>query len=152
MGKWKRTSTILDLGTGRRWVVSFRPGRFTLEKRAVVGQEADWTPAPVWMLWSRKKWSRHWRESNPGFPVRSPSLYRLSYLRYCLYLNILRLGITRFWTLPLVRLSEEHNASETGCVSVLNWKDGWHRLFWVRYKAIVSSNDWGSLFLTEPSD
>jgi hypothetical protein len=41
------------------------------------GKKAGWVIGPVWTLWEEKL--LHCRESKPGRPARSPSIYRLSY-------------------------------------------------------------------------
>jgi hypothetical protein len=48
---------ILDLGTRWRSRQLHGTGRFTPGEKAPVpiGFEADWTPEPVWTLWSREK-------------------------------------------------------------------------------------------------
>jgi hypothetical protein len=71
MGEYAYSSIILDLGIRWGWVVSFTP-------RQPFGCETGWAPDPVWTLWRRKK-SYSCRDSIPGRPVRSPSLYRLTY-------------------------------------------------------------------------
>jgi hypothetical protein len=68
MGEW-RYSSILDLGTRWRWVISFTPRPFYprgKSRRYPLGRP----PEPAWPLWSRENLS-------PRLP--SPSLYRLSY-------------------------------------------------------------------------
>ena len=66
-----------DRGTRRGWVVSSTPQpHFTPGKEPVpILQEAGWTPGPVWTGGK----SRPHRDSIPGRPARSQSLYRLSY-------------------------------------------------------------------------
>ena len=66
-----------DHGTRSRWVVSSTPRpHFTPGKDSVpIVQEAGWAPEPVWMGGK----SRPHRHSIPDLPVRSQSLYRLSY-------------------------------------------------------------------------
>ena len=66
-----------DRGTRRGWVVSSTPRpHFTPGKdRVPIVQEAGWAPAPVWTGGK----SRPHRDSIPDRPVRSQSLYRLSY-------------------------------------------------------------------------
>jgi hypothetical protein len=79
MGEWRYTSTILDLGTTWRWVVSFTPlqlyPRYLLDRRlggpqrrsGCCGGEKNLLP-----LLGIKFWSL-------GRPAHSQSLYRLSY-------------------------------------------------------------------------
>ena len=66
-----------DTGTRRGKVVSSTPRpHFTPRKEAVpILQEAGWAPGPVWTDGK----SRPQRDSIPDLPVRSQSLYRLSY-------------------------------------------------------------------------
>jgi len=66
-----------DRGTRRGWVVSSTPRpHFTPEKDPVpILQEASWAPGPVWTGGK----SRPHRDSIKDRPVRSFSLYRLSY-------------------------------------------------------------------------
>jgi hypothetical protein len=68
--------SILDLGTGWRWLVSFTfrllypPGK---EPPAPIGQGSGLAPEPVWMLWKREK-SLSCREPNPALqPIAIPS-------------------------------------------------------------------------------
>jgi hypothetical protein len=57
MGEWEYSSTILVLGSGRRWVVSFTPQPFTPRQKNPVrtGRNVRWAPEPVWTLCSREK-------------------------------------------------------------------------------------------------
>ena len=66
-----------DRGTRRGWVVSSTPRpHVTPGKDPVpIVQEAGWAPGPVWTGGK----SRPHRDSTPGRPARSQSLYRLSY-------------------------------------------------------------------------
>ena len=66
-----------DRRTRRGWVVSSTPRPlFTPGKDPVpILQEAGWPPGPVWIGGK----SRPHRDSIPDLPVRSQSLYRLSY-------------------------------------------------------------------------
>ena len=66
-----------DRGSRRRWLVSSTPRpHFTHGKDPVpILQEAGWAPGPVWTGGK----SRPHRDSIPHRPVRSQSLYRLSY-------------------------------------------------------------------------
>jgi hypothetical protein len=66
-----------DRGTRRGWVVSSTPRpHFTTGKYPVpILQEAGWVLGPVWTGGK----SRPHRDSVPGRPARSQSLYRLSY-------------------------------------------------------------------------
>ena len=58
-----------------------RPGRFTPRKDAVpIVQWAEWDPGPVWT--GGENLAPH-RDSIPDRPVRSESLYRLSYSGPC---------------------------------------------------------------------
>ena len=70
-------SLFHDRGTRRGWVVSSTPWPdFTPGKDPVpILQEAGWAPRPVWTGGR----SRPHRDSIPDRPVRSQSLYRLSY-------------------------------------------------------------------------
>ena len=66
-----------DRGTRRGRVVSSTPRpHFTLRKDPLpILQEAGWAPGPIWTAGK----SRPHRDSIPDRPVRSQSLYRLSY-------------------------------------------------------------------------
>ena len=68
---------FLDRGARRGWVVSSTPRpHFTPGKDPVpILQEAGWAPGPAWTGGK----SRPHRDSIPGRPARSQSLYRLSY-------------------------------------------------------------------------
>jgi hypothetical protein len=78
------SSTILDLGTGWRWVVSFMPWllwpQYPLDRR-LGGPQSGCCGA-------EKKISCPSWESNPSHPDHSPSLYSLSYpaLTYILFI------------------------------------------------------------------
>ena len=79
-GVAQRVGTVLlfhERNTRRGWVVSSTPRPyFTPGKDPVpIIQEAGWAPGPVWTGGK----SRPHRDSIPDFPVRSQSLYRLSY-------------------------------------------------------------------------
>jgi hypothetical protein len=69
-----------DHGTRRGWVVSSKPRpHFTPGKDPVsILQAAGWAPGPVC---TGGKFRPH-RDSTPGRPARSQSLYRLSYPTY----------------------------------------------------------------------
>jgi hypothetical protein len=69
MGEWRYSSTILDLGTSWRWVVSFTP--WPLYSRLW------WAPELVWTVWRREK-ILYCRDSKPGRPSHSSLLYRPS--------------------------------------------------------------------------
>jgi hypothetical protein len=47
---------ILNLGTRRRWAISFMPKALTPRERALVPVvwEAEWVPEPVWTWWRRE--------------------------------------------------------------------------------------------------
>ena len=74
---------LLDRGTRRGWVVSSTPRtHFTPGKDPVtIVQEAGWAPGSVWTGGK----SRPHRDSIPDRPVRSQSLYRLSYRAHTVY-------------------------------------------------------------------
>ena len=74
-----------DRGTRRWWVVSSTPrAHFTPSKDPVpILQKAGWAPGPVW---TGGKSCPH-RNSIPHRPVRSQSLYRLSYPAHTTYLE-----------------------------------------------------------------
>jgi hypothetical protein len=80
MGKWKYSSTFLGLGTRWRWVVSFttlplypwgKSPQYPSDGRLGEPQSRSERCEEVKIL--------HCRESNPGHPAHSLSLYRLSY-------------------------------------------------------------------------
>jgi hypothetical protein len=66
MRQWRYSSTILDLRTGWRWVVSFTPGRIITREWAPrtsrVGNE--WTTELIWLVWRREKAfvARNWTQ------------------------------------------------------------------------------------------
>jgi hypothetical protein len=76
-GDWKYSSTILDLGIRWRWVVSFTPRR--LYSRG----QSPWCVLDRRFGGSQSRFGRcgerkilySCRESNPGLPACSPSLY-----------------------------------------------------------------------------
>jgi hypothetical protein len=109
MREWKYSSTILDPGTGWRWVVSFTPlSLYSWGKSPPVPieWEAGWVPKPDWTLWRREK-SCPCRESNTGRPSCSPSLYRLSYSDSvnCLMLHSSLVRLSEVLNLKMVSLS-----------------------------------------------
>jgi hypothetical protein len=81
MRKWRYSSTILGLGISCKSVIASRTDRFT------PGEEAPGTRCVGgWMGFKagldtveKRNMFFPWRESNPGRPARSPSLYQLSY-------------------------------------------------------------------------
>jgi hypothetical protein len=79
-GEWGsggRASSLTSALDGGKWSVS-RSGRSTPREGTLpvpIGQEGEWTPAPVW---TRKIPYPCW-ESNPNRPTRSSSLYLVSY-------------------------------------------------------------------------
>jgi hypothetical protein len=86
MGELRYGATILDLGARWRWVVSFTPQllsplgkspQYSLYRRLVGPQSPLYTVI--------RRISCPCRESNPGSPAHSPSLYRLSYPGSFLY-------------------------------------------------------------------
>jgi hypothetical protein len=84
MGEWRYNSNFLDLVTRWRWVVSFTTWPlYPRWKRArcpliggCVGPRASLDAV------EKRKVSCFCRESNPGHPTHSQSLYRLSYPGY----------------------------------------------------------------------
>jgi hypothetical protein len=52
----------------------------------------SWGPEPVWAPWRREK-SYLYQDSNPAFPARRPSLYKLSYLLHAGFLLFLFLTL-----------------------------------------------------------
>ena len=99
-----------DRSTRRGWVVSSTPRpQFTPGKDPVpILQEAGWAPVPVWTGGE----SRPHRDSIPDRPVRSQSLYRLSYRAharlYYISANYLISGVIFwnkiYWTLTVILL------------------------------------------------
>jgi hypothetical protein len=80
MGEWVYSSTIFDLGTRWRWVVSFTPCHFTTGEIAPCNNWVrGWVDprASLDAVGGRKILSC--KDSNPGRLTRSPSLYRLRY-------------------------------------------------------------------------
>jgi hypothetical protein len=81
MWEWKYSSTILDLDTRLRWVISltlwplYPPTKCPL---LPFGQEVEWGPEQVLTLWGREKFSP-FRDSKSGHPASNLCLYRLSY-------------------------------------------------------------------------
>jgi hypothetical protein len=73
MGEWRCYSSVFDLGTRWRWVVSFtsRPLYSRGKSPEVpIGERVRWTQEPVWTLWSRENlWPL------PGTEPRPSSLY-----------------------------------------------------------------------------
>ena len=112
-----------DRDTRRGWVVSSTPRpHFTARKDPVpILQEAGWAPGPVWTGGN----SRPHRDSIPGFPARSQSLYRLSYpatyvhmcvsiwiyIHMCIYIYKLFSENTVTTSVVLCSLSSQCNSS-----------------------------------------
>jgi hypothetical protein len=80
MGELRYSSTILDLGTRWKWVVSFMFLPFYPRERAP-GTHWIWGLVGPRAGLEAVEWRRvlHCRESNPRRPDRSPSLCRLNY-------------------------------------------------------------------------
>jgi hypothetical protein len=78
IGEWRYSSTIPELGTRWRWVVSYTPP--PLYTRGVISPGThligDWVGPIVGLGADTRKILPCW-ESNPGRPARSPSLHRL---------------------------------------------------------------------------
>jgi hypothetical protein len=86
MREWRYSSTILNLGTRWRWVVSFKPLQLYPQgnrRRYPLNRTVD-EPQSRSGRCGEEKISCSFRETNPGRPTRSPSLYRLSYPRIVL--------------------------------------------------------------------
>jgi hypothetical protein len=77
-GEWRYSSTILDLSTRWRWVISFKPRLlypWETGPSTHLGIRLGGPPDPVWTLWNRKKLSPVLKLTSPR-PARSPSLQR----------------------------------------------------------------------------
>jgi hypothetical protein len=72
MGEWRYGSTILDLGTRWRWVVSFTPRPLYLPGERAPGTHwiGGWVGPKVGVDTVEKRKISHCRESNPGRPAR----------------------------------------------------------------------------------
>jgi hypothetical protein len=85
MGEWKYSYTIPDFGTRWRLLVSFTLmplyflGEFPLSTQWIW---AGRFPEPVWKLYRKENLSLC-RESNSGYPSRSPLLRKLSSSSSC---------------------------------------------------------------------
>jgi hypothetical protein len=82
MGEWSYSSTILDLDTRWRLVVSFTPRPlYPWERSPCTHWMRDWVDRRGGLeAVEKRKMVCPCRESNPGRPTRSALLYRLSYL------------------------------------------------------------------------
>jgi hypothetical protein len=72
---------ILNLGTGWRWVVNFRPLPLNSNGKSPpvpIGWEAGWAPEPVWTRWLRENFAAPAGTWTPDHPARNPALYQLS--------------------------------------------------------------------------
>jgi hypothetical protein len=77
---WRYSSTILDLGTRWRWVVSFTPLLlYPLGKDPGTHWIGGWLGPGAGMDFMKKRKSYPCRESNTGHPAHNLSLHRLSY-------------------------------------------------------------------------
>jgi hypothetical protein len=80
MREWRHSSTVLDLGTRWKWVVSFTPlPLYTRGKRPGIQWRGGWVGPRVGLDAVEKRKILHCQKSNPGRAARSPSLHQLSY-------------------------------------------------------------------------
>jgi hypothetical protein len=81
MCEWSYSSTILDLGTRCRWMVSFTPGPIYSRRRAPsIHFRGGWVESRGgldFVQYRKTSWS--YREKNQGRPSRSLSLNRFPY-------------------------------------------------------------------------
>jgi hypothetical protein len=78
--KWRYICNVRDLGTSWRWVLSFTPSPlYPREKAHGTHWIGGWVGPRFGLAAAEKRRIFHSRDSNPGRPVRSSSLYRLSY-------------------------------------------------------------------------
>jgi len=143
-----------DCGTRRGWVVSSTSrSHFTLGKEPVtILQAAGWAQWPVWT----KGKSRPHRDSIPDRPVRSQSLYRLSYPAHTTPLNMTNanastiLGTSRFSRRRKhLRRPRPHNTlriKETDDVlkKIFSWNQYWLFIYapWFACQLTVSNFVW----------
>jgi hypothetical protein len=132
-GEWMNSSTILDLSTRWRWVVSFtlrqlylreKISRYPLDRRLGEGGRAGLDA--VW----KRNFSCLCRQSNPDRPTRSPSLYWLSYpgslssdITVGTYIMLLLLWLLTFWSMKFMQIlfkSSITTSQEAYCVSIAN--------------------------------
>jgi hypothetical protein len=73
MGDWRYSCTVLDIGAGRRWVVSFTPGEIAPSTNWI----GEWTRSWSGTLWRKQK-SSSCRDSNPDRQAHGMSLCGLS--------------------------------------------------------------------------
>jgi hypothetical protein len=79
-GECKYSSTILDLGTRWKWVVSFMPrSLYPRERSPDIHWIGGWVGLKAILQAVEKIKTCPSRESIPGRPARGPLLYRLSY-------------------------------------------------------------------------
>jgi hypothetical protein len=90
MGEWRYSSAILELGTIWKWVVSFMPRPLLPHGTHWIGGGVGPRAGPDAV--GRRNIPWQCRESNPGHPARSPSLYQLSYPGRCSACYLLRAG------------------------------------------------------------
>jgi hypothetical protein len=82
IGEWRYSSTrswplhLMEMSGQLHSPAALFPGK---ESMVPIGQEAGWTPEPVWTRWWREKFSVPTRTRTPDHPARSSALYRLSY-------------------------------------------------------------------------
>jgi hypothetical protein len=116
MGEWRYSSTILDLGTKWRWVVSFTPrtlyvrgnsSRFPLARR--LGG-----PQILSGCCGVQKNPLLRRKSNPGRPAHSLPLYRLSYPESCIFVSHLALHCYHYSSIK-----------RNGCCARQNYTEQW---------------------------
>jgi hypothetical protein len=82
MGECRYSSTTLVHCTRWRWAASFTRRRVyppAKEPPEFIGYETGWAPEPAWRLWRRHTSLAPSGNPTPARPVRSPSLYRVSY-------------------------------------------------------------------------
>lgn len=69
---WKYISTILNLGTKCKWIVSFKHWPLYSQERPPISTEGDTmcTPETVWRLWSRNRlYSISWNQTPSFQPI-----------------------------------------------------------------------------------
>jgi hypothetical protein len=108
IGEWTYSSTILDLGTRWRWVVSFTPLPHYppgTQPTVPIREEAGWALEPVLTLWRREKsctvGNRNLAVQYTDWLIPTPCNFILCYISNCIYFGIDTLYVNYLFFFPM---------------------------------------------------